>query len=84
MAEYIYTREIDITGKYNIDNTLYVDGAGDMIGLCRYLVTVFPTIKFNMNCAGSQVILDSDIPLDGSQQATLTSEIAIYKAQPGE
>jgi len=82
MAEYTYAREIDSTGNYNIDNTLYVDGDGEMIHLCGYLEGEITGVKFDMVCSGADVTITSDVTLDSAQETALTAAIVAYKAEP--
>lgn len=83
MYEYNYTREIDSTGQYNIDNTQYVDGTGDMIHLCDELNTDIPGFKFCAKCTGATATIQTTVELDSAQQTTMTNTITTYKAQTG-
>jgi hypothetical protein len=83
MAEYIYAREIDSTGKYNIDNTLYLDGLSQMIHLGTDINSAIPGVGFCMKCSGSTVTITTDIALDSAQETTMTNTITTYKAQTG-
>lgn len=83
MYEYAYTREIDSTGLYNVDNTQYLDVNGDMIHLCTKLEEDIPGIKFCTNCTGSTLLINTDIELNSAQQTTLATTLTTYKAQTG-
>ena len=84
MAEYIYAREKDATGQWNIDNTQYVDGEGMMVHLVNVLNVDVAPIKFDIKCAGSGLTVITDEDLDAEQQTTVTNTIATYKAETGE
>lgn len=80
MAEYIHAREKDATGQWNLDNTLKIDGGGDMIHLVTDLVAAIPTVVFNLRCDGAVATVITDQVLDAGQQTTVTNTIATYKS----
>ncbi len=81
MAEYIFSREINGNGAYNVNNGEYKDGEGFVINLYKSLESALPGIKFNIIGNATSLTINTDVPLDAGQQTTLSTAITNYKAQ---
>jgi len=80
MPEYIYTREQNGGGEWNIDNPARVDGEGNQIHLAKEVEIALPGKAFKLFCDETQARFVFDEALTTEEETTLGDTVAAHKA----